>query len=78
MRIGLYDVFLGVDRAAKDTGERLNIRCHAVSAFEAAMTAERIADQRVAEPDVMYTHAMRVTPVVIKKPAAAMALARAA
>ncbi len=78
MKIGLYDVLLGVDRAAKDTGERLNVRCHATSAFEAAMTAERIADQRVAEPEVMYTHAMRVKPVVTKRPATAMALALAA
>ncbi len=77
MKIGLYDVLLGVDRAAKDTGERMSVRCRGTSAFEAAMTAERIADQRVAEPEVMYTHAMRVTPVVTKKPAA-MALALAA
>jgi len=43
--------------------------------LQAALKAERLADKRLSHPDVEYTHAMSVTPVI--KPAA-VALAMAA
>ena len=59
----LYDVILGVDRAAKDTGRRIHMRVRESDPLSAAIAAEQKADARLADPSTMYTHAMRVRPV---------------
>jgi hypothetical protein len=71
--MGLYDVLLGVDRAARDTGRRITMQVRERDPLAAAIAAERMADRDLEEPALMYTHAMRVTPV--SAAAAAMALA---
>lgn len=70
-----YEVLLGVDRAARDTGRRITMRVCESGPLQAALKAERMADKRLTHPDVEYTHAMRVTPVM---PVLAMEMANAA
>ena len=70
-----YEVLLGIDRAARDTGRRITLRVCESDPLQAAITAERKADKRLAHPDVEYTHAMRVSPVVRPRLAAALACA---
>ena len=72
--MGMFDVLLGVDKAARDTGRRLKYRVLARDRFSAAMVAEGMVDRTLKDPGIEYSHAMRVTRV--DQPAAtAMALA---
>ena len=71
----LFRVTLGVDYAARDTGRRIAMCVREADPLAAAIKAEEMADETLAEPDVEYTHAMSVSPVVHRAPAAAMALA---
>ncbi len=72
-----YEVTLGVDRAARDTGRRITLRVTGKDALSAAIKAEQMADACLRDPAVEYTHAMGVTPVLDPTPAV-MALAVAA
>ena len=74
--MGLFEVLLGVDRAARDTGKRLTVRVLGSDRLSAALTAEGMADETLAHPEVEYTHAISVKPVSM--PAMAMPLAMAA
>ena len=58
----MYDVTLGVDRAARDTGKRMRLRVRETDAVSAAMVAEQIADTVLDDP-LSYTHAMGVRTV---------------
>lgn len=73
--MGLYDVLLGIDRAARDTGRRIRLRVRESDPISAAIKAERRADATLEHPQVEYTHAMRVRAVRKPAPAAAVALA---
>ena len=73
--MGLYDVWLGVDRAARDTGRRIRLRVRENDPLSAAIKAERRADATLEYPQVEYSHAMRVRAVHKPAPAAALALA---
>ena len=68
-----YEVMLGVDRAARDTGVRITLMVRESNPLIAAIKAEQIADGRLPHPEVEYTHAMRVRPVV-RKAAVAQAM----
>lgn len=74
----LFRVTLGVDYAARDTGRRVTMCVRETDALSAAIKAEQEADKTLAHPDVEYTHAVRVAPVVRRVPAASMPLALAA
>ena len=79
--MGIYEVLLGVDRAARDTGRRLTLQVReCADPLSAAIRAEQLADKKLANPTVEYTHAMRVRPLMetTPAPAAAMPLALAA
>ncbi len=69
-----YEVLLGVDRAARDTGRRITMRVRESDPLSAALRAEAKADKRLRHPEIEYTHAIRVTPV-LRPVAAAMSLA---
>jgi len=69
--MGLYEVLLGIDHAARDTKRRLTVRVLAEDRLTAAIVAERIGDSQVREPRVEYTHALTVRRV---KPRAALAM----
>ena len=56
----LFEVTLGVDRAARDTGERMALTVVGEDTISAAIRAEGIADRLVRDRRVEYTHAMRV------------------
>lgn len=75
---GLYRVELGIDRAARDTHQRLTLTVPADDRLSAAIAAERIADGMVHDPQVEYTHALSVKPMPGPKPAASMPIAVAA
>jgi hypothetical protein len=62
--MNIYEVRLGIDRAAVDTRRRVTLRVKAADPLSAAIEAERIADMRVREPRVEYTHAMAVRPLL--------------
>jgi hypothetical protein len=70
-----YEVLLGIDHAARDTGRRITMRVRECDPVQAAIKAERMADKRLSDPDVEYTHAMRVTPVMPPSASAVMAMA---
>ena len=74
----LYEVLLGVDRAARDTGQRITMAVRERNPVSAAVKAEQLADSALPHPEVEYTHAMRVTPILQPVPAAAMPVALAA
>ncbi len=59
----LYDVLLGVDHAARDTGKRIRMQVRESDPLSAAITAERLADRKLKDNGISYTHAMRVRPV---------------
>lgn len=61
--MGLYDVLLGIDHAARDTRRRLTIRVMAEDRLSAAIAAEQIGDCQVREPSTEYTHAISVRPI---------------
>ncbi len=66
--MGYYDVLLGIDRAARDTGRRMRVRVPGRNALDAELKAERLVDGRLGDPMTEYSHAMRVTPVTIPAP----------
>lgn len=73
--MGVYEVLLGVDRAARDTGRRMTMQIRESDRLSAAILAEQIADSQLADPGLEYTHAIRVRPVSRPlPPAAPMAL----
>jgi len=74
----LYEVLLGIDLAAKDTGRRITMCVRENDTLSAGIKAEQLADRQLEDPGIMYTHAMRVAPVVRRVPAASMPLAMAA
>lgn len=74
--MGLYEVLLGIDHAARDTRRRLTVRVMAEDRISAAIKAEKIGDNQVREPSVEYTHAMSVRRVN-PRPAAVMPLPQA-
>lgn len=76
--MGIYEVTLGVDRAAKDTHRRMTLKVPADDRLSAAIAAERIGDGMVRDPQVEYTHALSVKPMPGPKPAASMPVAVAA
>jgi len=57
--LGLYEVLLGVDRAAKDSGRRMTMTVCERDALSAAITAEQITDRELDTP-LEYSHAMSV------------------
>ena len=59
--MGLYRVLLGIDRAARDTGRRLVMTVRGRDYLDAGLQAEKLADQDLDDPEVEYTHAMRIT-----------------
>ena len=65
-----YEVILGVDKAARDTGRRITMQVRESNPLRAALKAERMADKRLRHPDIEYTHAMGVRPVAQPVPAA--------
>jgi hypothetical protein len=67
--VNYYEVRLGVDRAARDTGRRITIRVAGDDPLAAAIKAESMADARLKDPGVEYTHAMSVIPVLQPVPA---------
>ncbi len=69
-----YDVLLGVDCAARDTGMRMRLRVRESNALSAALVAEQTADQAMDDPRA-YTHAMRVRAVPERAVAAALPVA---
>ncbi len=75
--MGIYDIVLGVDRAARDTGRRLNMRVCERDPLSAAIKAEELADATLRNP-TEYTHAMSSVPVMQTVPAQEMPLALAA
>ena len=77
--MGIYDIELGVDHAAKDTGRRIHMRVRERDPLSAGIRAEELADATLQSP-VEYTHAMRVRPIMetTPTPAATMPLALAA
>lgn len=62
--MGIYEVLLGVDRAARDTGRRITMQVRESEPLSAAIRAEQMADQDLEDPAVEYTHAMEVYPVM--------------
>jgi hypothetical protein len=66
--MGIYDVLLGIDRAARDTKRRLTIRVLAADRLSAAIAAEQVGDAQVREPATEYCHAIRVNPLHPDRP----------
>lgn len=78
--MGIYEVLLGIDRAARDTHQRITMQVRESDPLSAAIRAEALADKDLENPGIEYTHAMRVRPIMqtVPAPAAAMPLALAA
>ena len=74
----LFNITLGVDYAARDTGRRITMQVRESDPLSAAIMAEEIADKQLEDPRTMYTHAMCVRPVVRAVPAAEMPMSLAA
>ncbi len=55
----LYEVLLGIDRVAEDSGQRMTLRVRDADPLSAAITAETLADGRLDTP-LEYSHAMNV------------------
>ena len=60
----LFEITLGVDYAARDTGRRIMMCVRESDPLSAAIMAEQIADKQLKNPATMYTHAMEVRPVL--------------
>lgn len=56
-----FTVLLGIDRAARDTGQRMIVRVYGRTPIEAALSAESRTDALLADP-LAYSHAIRVRP----------------
>ena len=78
--MGIYEVLLGIDRAARDTHRRITMQVRECDPLSAAIKAEEMADKGLEHPGIEYTHAMRVRPILetMPTPAATMPLALAA
>ena len=72
--MGIYEIILGVDRAAKDTGRRIRMQVRECDPLSAAIVAEELADKELENPSIEYTHAMRVRPIMETMPAPAVAM----
>ena len=72
--MGLYEVYLGIDRAARDTGRRLRLTVLGQDRLSAAAKAEAMADATLDDP-VEYSHAIGVEPLRAVAPSAAALLA---
>ena len=57
--MGLYEVLLGIDRAARDSGRRMTMTVCERDPLSAAITAEEVADGELDTP-YEYSHAMSV------------------
>ena len=68
--MGIYEVLLGVDRAARDSGRRMTMTVCEKDPLSAAITAEEVADSDLDTP-YEYSHAMNVE--CIREPDAATA-----
>ena len=66
----LYEVILGIDRAARDTKRRMRVKVLAGDRLSAAIAAEQVGDGQLREPSVEYTHAIAVRPVINQRPVA--------
>jgi len=75
--MGIYEVLLGVDRAARDTGRRIHMRVRERDPLSAAIKAEALADATLQDP-AEYTHGMSSVPVMHTVSAQEVPLARAA
>jgi len=58
--VNLYKVLLGIDHAARPTGQLMTVKVTSSDPLSAAIEAERIGDKQVREPGIEYTHAMDV------------------
>lgn len=56
--MGLFEVRLGIDRAARDTGERRQVRLLATDPLSAAIAAEAMVDATLNDQRTQYSHAM--------------------
>ena len=68
--MGLFEVTLGIDYAAQDTGKRLQMVVCERDPLSAAITAEEVADGELDTP-YEYSHAMNVQ--CLRQPEAATA-----
>ena len=64
-----YEVLLGIDRAARDSGRRITMQVRESDPLSAAIMAEELADGVLTDP-VEYSHAMQVRPVRRRTPGA--------
>ena len=55
----LYEVLLGIDRVAEDSGQRMTLRVREADPLSAAIAAEALADKKLSAP-LEYSHAMGV------------------
>ena len=78
--MGIYEVLLGIDCAARDTHRRITMQVREYDPLSAAIKAEELADEGLDNPGIEYTHAMRVRPILetMPIPATTMPLALAA
>jgi len=67
--MNLYEVLLGIDRAAQDTKRRVAMQVREADPLSAAIAAEELVDGTLTDP-VEYSHAMSVRPV--RRPAPAV------
>jgi hypothetical protein len=75
--MGIYEVTLGVDHAARDTGRRVTMQVRERDPLSAAIKAEELADATLQDA-TEYTHAMRSVPLMQIAPAQRSPLALAA
>lgn len=68
--MGVYEVLLGIDRVAKDTGRRMKVTLLSTDGLSAAIAAENIADRDLEAP-AEYSHAMKVRQINEPEPAVA-------
>jgi len=67
-----YSVELAVAQGAKlDTGRRIFVKVDADNRLDAAIEAERQADELMSRPDVEFTHARSVMPIASGPPVSA-------
>ena len=67
--MGLFQVTLGIDYAARDTGRRMCMCVRESDSLSAAIRAEKLADKQLARPGLEYTHAINVRAVTGPAPA---------
>ena len=69
----LYSVLLGIDRAAKPTGQTMTVTVLAPDRLTAGLRAEEVCDPLLDDTKTMYSHAVRVTQINRRLPAAVAA-----